>query len=377
MIKTAIDLTWVRHAIVGGTEPYVTNLLDGFASVKPEGIYFYLLVSPSNREVFSRFSACENMELVVCPVRSSSRVRRVLWQNFCMGALLKKLGVRVCIEPVYLKPFLISREIRFITVIHDLQALHYPEYFNKIRVLWMKFSWRHAVYASSKIIVTSEFVRQDILSRYRIPPEKLCINYDPVLVDKTDIAPLERLKEFGVEPNGYYYMVASLLPHKNIDTAIKALALLKENMSPALAPLLISGVGGKSKSGLLNLAKQHGVEDIVRMTPYISVSERNLLYQNCKAYLFPSLFEGFGLTPIEAMILGAPVIATKESCTYETTGGIAVYVDEARNPEQWRDAIENRIQAPPYSDVEALAAKYSKESVASRFVPLIRELNND
>jgi len=374
MIKVAIDLTWVRHAIVGGTESYVTNLLDGFGSIHAEGIRFFLLVTRDNQEVFSRFSAYENMELLCCPVESASRLRRVLWQNFCMGRMLKRHGIRICVEPVYLKPFLISRKIRFITTVHDLQAAHYPEYFSKLRVLWMKFSWWHAISTSEKIIVTSEYVKQDILSRYAVSPDKLCINYDPVTVDKNDIAPMERLKDFGAEAGQYYYIVASLLPHKNIDTLVRMLGRLKKTNSPALAPLIVSGVGGKHKETLLAMAREQGVEDIVSLTPFISVAERNLLYQNCKAYLFPSLFEGFGMTPIEAMILGAPVLATKETCTYETTGGIAVYVDEARNEEQWCAALEKGVSAPAYSDVQALVAHYTKESVASRFIPLIKEL---
>ena len=79
-----------------------------------------------------------------------------------MGRYLKELGITLCLEPVYGKPFFGTKGIDFITTIHDLQAIHYPQYFSKFRVLWMKLSWENAVKTSKKIIAISEFVKDDI-----------------------------------------------------------------------------------------------------------------------------------------------------------------------------------------------------------------------
>lgn len=375
VIRVAIDLTWIRHGIVGGTEAYATNLVHGFSDIKAEGICFFLLAASDNSYLFTPFVDNKHIFLLETEALSASRRKRVWWQNRYMGKVLKENGISICIEPVYLKPFLAPRNIHFITTVHDLQAFHYPEYFNFARRVWMRCGWYNAIHTSDKIIVTSEFVRQDILSRYHIASERLCINYDPVTVDKNDVAATEKLSDYGVASGEYYYLVSSLLPHKNIPTIIRTLGLLKERKSNAFFPLLVSGVGGKSREELMHIAQEMGVAEDVILTPFISVSERNLLYRNCRAYLFPSLFEGFGMTPIEAMLFGAPVLATKESCTYETTGGLAEYVDDARDPEQWYNALERGIKAPSPKEVEALVASYTKEAVASRYLSLIQEIN--
>lgn len=374
MIKVAIDLTWVRHGIVGGTEAYATNLVDGFATICPTDIQFYLLTAKDQGDLFVRFSHEPNMEILECPTTSASRTKRTLWQNFAMSELLRKNEISICIEPVYQKPPLASKKIHFITTVHDLQAAHYPEYFSKVRCIWMKFGWKSAISTSDYIIVTSEFVRQDILSRYRVSEDKLVINYDPVTIDTSDVAPMERLQELGATAGEYYYIVTSLLPHKNVDTVIRALGKLKAKNSPAFRKLIVSGVGGKSRESLLSLAEENGIGQDILLTPFISVAERNLLYQNCKTYLFPSLFEGFGMTPIEAMLSGVPVLSSKESCTYETTGGILTYVENAKDADEWAAALEKGVCAPPRKAVETLVAAYSKESVASRYLPLIRRL---
>lgn len=374
-INLAVDLTWLVHNKVGGTEAYTKNLIDGFVSLNDKNICYYLLLTKDNYEVFKEYDKYKNIKLIMCPLNSARKGYRVFWQNIGMSFYLKRLHTNICVEPVYLKPFIMSKNVKFITTIHDLQAAHYPQYFSKARVLWMKLAWKHSVKTSEKIIVTSNYVKQDIMSRYRVDPNKICINYDPVVIDKNNVAPIEQLNDFGVEAQNYYYMCSSLLPHKNIDTIIRALGKLKRIHSEAFVPLVISGIGGKAHEQLEKLARENGIENDLHITPFISEKERNLLYKNCKVYLAPSLFEGFGMTPIEAMIMGAPVLTTKETCSYEITGGIATYVEDARNADEWCEALETHIVAPDYIEVERLVKNYSKENIAEHFNRIVKELN--
>ena len=154
----ALDLTWVRHGIVGGTESFVCNLLEGFAECvkeQPGTAEIVLLTARDNREVFRKYECKEGIRSITCNVFSADRKGRLLWQNLKMGKMLKKMGIRKVLEPVYSKPFLGPKEIRYLTVIHDLQAWHFPEYFSGKRVLWMKSCWRNTVRHSSQVIATS------------------------------------------------------------------------------------------------------------------------------------------------------------------------------------------------------------------------------
>lgn len=374
MKKVAIDLTWLRHEIVGGAEPYINNLLDGFVSVADSEIEYYLLISRNNYPLYKKYSDLTNFNLIICNKDSNKRILRVLWQNFRMCSMLKKQGIDICIEPVYLKPFTSNKGIRFITTVHDLQAAHYPEYFSKFRVAWMWRGWINSVKTSDYIIVTSEDAKRDIESLLNADPRKLVINYDPVTIDVNNYASPDELVQFGIKKYKYYYMVTSLLPHKNIETIIKALGRLKRMNSVNYYPLVISGVGGKSKEAILKLAADNRVEDNVIITPFIDDYHRNMLYKFCKTYLAPSLFEGFGLPPIEAMIMGAPLLSTYETCSYEISNGLAEYVDDARDPEEWASRLNVGVNCPDYNKVLELKDKYSKENVASIFNKLIKNI---
>lgn len=373
-MRVAIDLTWVRHGIVGGTEVYSKNMIDGFVNVHDPDIRYFLLAAKDNENLYSEYGRLKNFKVVVCNCISARQTSRLLWQNVKLQKTMRNIGSNICIEPMYLMPFIHDKDMHFITAIHDLQAAHYPQYFSKPRVIWMKAAWRNSANKSDYIIVSSEYSKNDIAARYHVPTEKMVINYNPVTVDVNNVADELKLKDFGVEKNKYYYMVTSLLPHKNIETVVKAIGELKRRKSPNYYPLLVSGVGGKSKNKLIEFAKQNDVSEAVSLTPFIDDDERNLLYKNCKTFLAPSLFEGFGMPPLEAMIFGAPLLSTHETCSYEVSNGIAEYVDDARDYIEWADKLDHGVKKPDKGQVEKLKEKYSKENIARTFNDVIKRI---
>lgn len=191
MRKFAIDLTWVCHKKNGGTESYIRNILDGMCEL--EGNFrAILLLTKDNYESFQKYNSYPCFELVLCNTVSARRIRRVLWQNTKMGKQIKAKGIDVCFEPVYGKPFFGTRGIRFYTTIHDLQAYHFPEYFSRMRVWWMKLSWWNAVRTSEKVIAISDFVRQDIMKHYPCNKGKIVVIHNAINISekkkRTDLA---------------------------------------------------------------------------------------------------------------------------------------------------------------------------------------------
>lgn len=366
----AIDLTWVRHKQVGGTESCIRNLLDGFAEINPSEVRITLLLSEDNAESFAKYKDISCFREIVCNVKSADQKKRVLWQNTQMGKLLKKEGISICLEPVYGKPFFGMKGIKVITTIHDLQAIHYPEYFSKLRVLWMKLCWTNAVKTSHKIIAISEYVKQDILKHYHVPADRIKVIYDAIAINIEDCNDPDGLKKYGIEQGKYYYTVSSLLPHKNLETVIKAIAELKRRKSEKLFPLVISGIGGKSRDSIEQLTKENEITDKVILTPFVDDAERNMLYKNCNVFLFPSVFEGFGMPPLEAMAMGVPVLTTRCTSLEEVTCGELNYVENPYSYNEWSNRLEHELKIPGEEVSKDILIKCNYKLIAKRYIRL-------
>ena len=90
MYKVAIDLTWLRHGVVGGTESYSINLIEGFISLNNKDIHYYLLTAKDNCYLFEKYSAYENITILKLDLNSTSKLQRILWHNLAMARLLNR-----------------------------------------------------------------------------------------------------------------------------------------------------------------------------------------------------------------------------------------------------------------------------------------------
>lgn len=362
-MKLAVDLLWVRPNKVGGTEFYIRNILSGLMKLEDD-FEVVLLLSRDNADTFDNYFSDVRFKKIICNVESANVWKRVLWQNIHMIGLLEKNGISLCFEPVYSKPFLKSKQVKFITTIHDLQAYHYPEYQNRLKVLWLKVCWRNTVKTSDKIIAISEFVREDILKRYRVPSNKVITIYNAIKIDTSDIMDFSCIGEkHNIEPYNFYYTVSSLAPHKNLITLLNVMKAIKENNLELPKTLLISGVNGRAKSDINSLIEKYGLENNVKLTGFVEDAEKNTLYKYCQAFLFPSIFEGFGMPPIEAMAFGAHVVTTKKTSLFEVTQGKAEYVDNPYDINEWigvlnrKDREKQAVNLSVYAEKD-IAAKY-------------------
>lgn len=334
MEKIAVDLLWLRPKQVGGTEFYIRNLLDGFRELD-EPFHLILLVSKDNKDTFVHYTEDKRFTLLETNVISANIGKRILWQFFCQNRFLRMNGITKCFSPVYCRP-LFNGSITYVNTIHDLQAAHYPEYHPLHEIAYSRLCWWMDAHCSKHIIAISDWVREDIISRYHVQPAKITTIYNPITVDKDEVVSFEELSQkYNVIEREYYYTVSQLIPHKNLDTLIEVMRRIKEQRIDLPCRLLISGVNGQSKDKLIRKIKEKGLEKEVTLTGFVDNAERNALYKYSRAFLFPSVFEGFGMPPIEAMLFGTIVITTNRACIPEVTQNKANYVKDPYDVQEW------------------------------------------
>lgn len=368
-MEIAVDLLWLRPRQVGGTEFYIRNLLDGFLRLREE-YHLTLLVSKDNRDSLAHYAQDERISLLEADVESADIARRILWQFFCQNRFLRRHHIRKCFIPVYCRP-LLNGGVTYVNTIHDLQAAHYPEYHPLHEIAYSKLCWWLDVHLSGHIVAISDWVREDIMARYHVKPDKITTIYNPITVDPDELIPVEELtRKYGVEEKEYYYTVSQLIPHKNLQTLIEVMRLIKEQKARLPHRLLISGVNGESRDCLERQIRDKGLQQEVTLTGFVENDERNALYKYSRAFLFPSVFEGFGMPAIEAMLFGTIVITTDRACIPEVTQGKANYVADPYDAQEWIRVMQN----PEDKIGEMDFSRYDQERLTRQYFALLSDI---
>ncbi len=216
-----------------------------------------------------------------------------------------------------------------ITTIHDLIPLRLPyttlddkEFFYRL----IKKSIRN----SDLIITVSESSKKDIVDIYKCSPEKICVTYQPLTIDSTNLEKdLDKistsLNRYKLVNEKYILFVGAIEPKKNVGRLIDAYAALRPDLR-----LVIVGKKGwlwENEIGKLEALFGKNFPRKVLLLDYVSAQDLKYLYQGAYCFVFPSLYEGFGLPPLEAMSLGCPVITSNTSSLPEVCGDAALYVD--------------------------------------------------
>lgn len=223
-------------------------------------------------------------------------------------------------------PSVISvRGARKLTTIHDLVPLRLP-YTTLDFKAHIALVTRMAVATSDLIVTVSEATKRDLVEFFHVPPERIVVTYQPIALPP---APPSRgeiekvLKTYGLTRTRYLLFVGAIEPKKNLARLLRGYAMVDTDL-----PLII--VGGKGwlvEQELAPLKNNPTLAAKVRFLDYLPSDDLPALYAGARCLAFPSLYEGFGLPPLEAMTFGCPVLTSRVSSLPEVCGEAAVYVD--------------------------------------------------
>ncbi|MBW4453763.1 MAG: glycosyltransferase family 4 protein [Nostoc indistinguendum CM1-VF10] len=232
-----------------------------------------------------------------------------------------------------------------ITTIHDIIPLKLPYTTLDDKKLFFNIV-NNAIKHSEIILTVSKTTKEDILRCFNIQPDKIHVTYQPIIDNSNlvqeDIIP-SILKKYKLKFKNYILFVGAIEPKKNIGRLIDAYSGLDTDMQ-----LIIVGKKGwlwEGEIGKLEAIFGKGFTRKVKLLEYVQKKDLIYLYKGAFCFVFPSLYEGFGLPPLEAMSLECPVITSNVGSLPEVCGDAALYVDPY-NSEDIRQAIEKLINDP-------------------------------
>jgi glycosyltransferase involved in cell wall biosynthesis len=244
-----------------------------------------------------------------------------LWQQ---TLALRHLRADWYLANFFLPP---SLPCRGAVVVHDLSFRAHPEYFPRTVAWYMRWLTGQAIRQASRILTVSEFSRQELHRFYRVDPAKVVVvpngvgpEFRPasLAASGTDQAVLAR---YGVKPP-YILALGNIHPRKNLGRVLEAYRRLREQRQTVPA-LVWAGIPRWDSSELLVRARADGVI----LTGFIAQEDLPVLYRQATMLVYPSLYEGFGLPPLEAMACGTPVVTSNTTSLPEVVGDAALTVN--------------------------------------------------
>ena len=231
-----------------------------------------------------------------------------------------------------------TKNIKFVLTIHDLAIKKFKTVGSFKNTLVQKIFLGKSMKNADEIIAISKATKQDIIDLYKVPDNKIKIVYNGANISKnskeiTNEQEKEIQEKFGIKDIPYIFFISTIEPRKNVETLIKAFNYIKEKENTNLKLIIAGGLGWKYENVIKLYEESKYKEDII-MPGYISSEEKVYLYANTKCFVYPSLYEGFGLPILEAMANKALVVTANNSSLPEVGGDVAFYYNDTLNYEE-------------------------------------------
>ncbi|MEM7113399.1 MAG: glycosyltransferase family 1 protein [Chloroflexota bacterium] len=343
--RIGIDVT---SAIVqgGGIGRYTRELINAVAQAQtPYQFRLFSAKPPPNPPVANPLPTADHISYHPAPLnerwlyRLWYRLRLPLPVQLVLGKLDLLHSPDFVLPPV-------AGNIPTLLTVHDLSFIHYPEVYPKPLVDYLNAVVPWSVGRASHILADSQATKDDLHHFWDVPDDKVTVLYSGVnerfqpVTNETLLAIVRQKYGLGTAP--YIFAVGTVQPRKNYQMLIRSFKPIADNWPHQL---YIAGGKGWLYDDMLAEIERQGLQERVRFIGFVDDADLPALYSEAMLYVFPSLYEGFGLPLLEAMQCGVPIITSNASCLPEVAGKAAVQLaptDEGA----WTTAMEELLADP-------------------------------
>jgi glycosyltransferase involved in cell wall biosynthesis len=336
-MRIAIDARKLRDFGIG---TYIRNLVEQLARLDQDTEYV-LMLPPADVEFAAGLG--ENFRGVPETARPYS-----FGEQLRIPLALARDRIHLLHEPHYVLPP--ATRCRSVVTIHDCIHLMFPQYLpNRLAPYYARAAMWSATRTADRILTVSEASKHDILRFFHIAPERVEVIYnalDTRFSEPPDEEHMERVRQRYQLHHPYILYVGNIKPHKNLERLIAAFGRVRQEGGPDDLRLIVIGDELSRYPALRQAVHRHKLDKHVRFLGFQPAHTLIAFYRLARAFVFPSLYEGFGLPPLEAMACGTPVVTSNLSSLPEVAGGAAVLVDPY-DIEAIADGIRRAISDEP------------------------------
>jgi glycosyltransferase involved in cell wall biosynthesis len=300
-----------------------------------------------------------------------------LWRTYGMTGELKKSNIDIYHGLSNELPAnIVGKGIKTVVTIHDLIFLRFPECYPLIDRKIYAHKFRKACIDSDRIIAVSECTKKDIVKLFDIPEEKITVIYQGC--DRSFTIPATEERKITVRdkyqlPQRYILNVGSIEKRKNALLAVKAMEKIHKDIH-----LVIVGRRTEYAAELEKYASGKGLKDRIHIKDNVSFADLPAVYQQAELFVYPSIYEGFGIPIVEALNSGIPVIATRDSCLEEAGGPSSIYIEsddvEALINAETQILYTSKLRQNMINDGREYAERFSEEIQAENLIRLYEEV---
>jgi glycosyltransferase involved in cell wall biosynthesis len=249
---------------------------------------------------------------------------RIPWEQFLAPLLVRRIGADVFHGTLNVVP--LACPIPSVVTIHDLAFIRFPQTFRAYNRTYLDFATRLTARRAARILTVSEHTRREVIGLLGVPPERVVVTPNAARAHfrPPPIGAIDQLRARHGLPERFLLYVGTLEPRKNLTTLLEAFAEVARRTD---ATLLIGGGKGWLYTPIFERLTALGLRDRVRVVGYIDEEELPLWYAAATVFVFPSIYEGFGMPPLEAMACGTPVVTSNTSSLPEVVGDAGIMVD--------------------------------------------------
>ena len=344
----------------GGNESFYRGILSGIEPDRGDEYFLFVRSGVDASEYLDRYR--------VVYFKSNSSIYRNCIE---LSKLCKEYDIDVLHTQYYL-PFFCP--CKTVVTIHDLSFEHVKDIFTKKEYIKDKILVSHAAKKADMVVTVSEFSKQDISTTYKVDASKIEVIYNAVSSDFRVISETDELRnkvrsKFGIGDHKYIVCVSNLQPRKNIPRLIRAFSQYAENSSGEYKLVLV----GK-KAWMYDEIEQCVTDskDNVILTDYVETDELIALLNEASGCIYPSIFEGFGIPPLEAIACGTPIAASDIPVMREVLGDNAFFFDPMDEGDIAR-AIKTLLETDPVVDSK-IVSKYSWDNSARKLKDIYKKI---